>query len=202
MNERDLIDAIGNEHFEPPAYRVQQWHDALDREIALDRGRGELPKQRRRNAVLFWGIALTAALALGIAIGVTLDSGNDVASPANIIADESPQYKTVPASFSRGLQVYLRETQTTLANLPGDTETTLLVMQLIEQNRMYERIAEQSNAPHLARVLRAFEPILLDLAATEIAPEDAESLRAQLTFELNVMLTKMTSQSSDESHST
>jgi hypothetical protein len=54
----------------------------------------------------------------------------------------------------------------------------------------------------VARVLRAFEPILLQLAATDIAPEDAEALRAKLAFELNVMLTKLASQSSNETHTT
>ena len=44
--------------------------------------------------------------------------------------------------------------------------------------------------------------ILLQLAATDTAPEDAEALRAQLAFELNVMLTKLAHESSDETHST
>jgi hypothetical protein len=51
-------------------------------------------------------------------------------------------------------------------------------------------------------VLRAFEPILLRLAATDIAPEDAEALRAQLAFELKIMLTKLERGSSKETHTT
>ena len=78
----------------------------------------------------------------------------------------------------------------------------MLILRLIEQNQLFERAAEQNNAPQLARVLRAFEAILLQLASSGIAPEDAEALRAQLSFELNVMLTKLANQSSDESHST
>ena len=78
----------------------------------------------------------------------------------------------------------------------------MLVLRIIEQNRMFEIAAEHNNAPNLARVLRAFEPILLQLAANDLAPEDAEALRAQLAFELNVMLTKLASQPSDEQHST
>jgi hypothetical protein len=68
---------------------------------------------------------------------------------------------------------------------------------LIEQNRLFEKAAAQNNSPKLVRVLRAFEPILVQLASDDIAPEDAEALRAQLAFELNVMLTKMTRDSSD-----
>ncbi len=65
-----------------------------------------------------------------------------------------------------------------------------------------ETVAERNDAPELARVLRAFEPILLQLAATDVAPEDAEALRAKLAFELNVMLTKLARVSSNETHTT
>ena len=76
------------------------------------------------------------------------------------------------------------------------------MLRLIEQNRLFETAADHNNAPQLARVLRAFEPILLRLAATDTAPEDAAALRAQLSFELNVMLTKLAKESSDEVHTT
>jgi hypothetical protein len=78
----------------------------------------------------------------------------------------------------------------------------MLVLRIIEQNRMFESAAANSDAPKLARVLRAFEPILLQLAANDLAPADAEALRAQLAFELNVMLTKLSAESSDDSHTT
>ena len=84
----------------------------------------------------------------------------------------------------------------------GSEDSALLILRLVEQNRLFEQVAAQNDAPQLARVLRAFEPILLRLAATDTAPEDAEALRAQLSFELNVMLTKLAQQSSDETHST
>jgi hypothetical protein len=48
-------------------------------------------------------------------------------------------------------------------------------------------------------VLRAFEPILLQLSEQDIAPEDAEALRAQLAFELQVMLTKLSRDASEVS---
>ena len=78
----------------------------------------------------------------------------------------------------------------------------MLVLRIIEQNRMFEVAAEHNNAPKLARVLRAFEPILLQLAANDLAPEDEEALRAQLAFELNVMLTKLSHASSNEEQTT
>ena len=123
-------------------------------------------------------------------------------APPLIVADNSPPPEIVPAAFSRGLQHHFRYSQKQLDNYDYSEEATLLVLRLIEQNRLFESAAEKNNAPELARVLRAFEPILLELAATDIAPEDAAELRAQLSFQLNVMLTKLAQQSSDETHST
>ena len=51
-------------------------------------------------------------------------------------------------------------------------------------------------------MLRAFEPILLKLASDDITPLEAEALRAQLTFELNVVLTKISRGSSNKTQTT
>ena len=74
----------------------------------------------------------------------------------------------------------------------------MLALQIIEQNRLFERAADQNNSQSLARVFRAFEPVLLQLAAEDISPEDAAALQAQLIFELNVMLTKLSRDVSNE----
>jgi hypothetical protein len=81
--------------------------------------------------------------------------------------------------------------------MDAQADRMMLILRLIDQNRLFEKVAVQNNSPKLARVLRAFEPILVQLASDDIAPEDAEALRAQLAFELNVMLTKLTRDSSD-----
>lgn len=107
-------------------------------------------------------------------------------------------------AFARGMQVHLRDTQQNIAALSGNSreDRTLLVMRIIQQNRLFESAAEQNDAAGLARVLRAFEPILLRLAADDIAPEDADALRRKLAFELNVMLTKLERDTSKETHKT
>ena len=74
-------------------------------------------------------------------------------------------------------------------------------MNIIEQNRLLERAAEQNDSESLARVLRAFELVLMQLAADDVTPEDAEALRAKLLFELNVVLTKLAHDTSDEPQS-
>jgi DNA-binding FadR family transcriptional regulator len=98
------------------------------------------------------------------------------------------------------VQVHFRDTYGQLATMPVDSaaDRAELVLQIIEQNRLFERAAEQNDAQDLARVLRAFEPVLVRLAAEDLPPEDAEGLRAQLAFELNVMLTKLSRDTSNE----
>ena len=67
---------------------------------------------------------------------------------------------------------------------------------------MFENAAANNDADDLARVLRAFEPILLRLAADDLAPEDARALQDQLAFEMNVMLTKLAVDPSDQTETT
>lgn len=197
----DLVSAHRENIHEAPAYLKHQWHAAIDEAAALERGRELKHTPKWRPGPLFWGMAVTAALAVGIAIGVFVPNvDRDTTVPS--IAAHSTEPGVIPAAFTRGLQYHLRDSRQQLAQLDSDSDRTLLILQLIEQNRLYENAADNNNAPGLARVLRAFEPILLELAATDIAPEDAEELRAKLSFELNVMLTKLAAESSDKSHTT
>ncbi len=206
MNDRndnvdDLVAAHRNDIHTPPSHVVQQWHNAIDEAAALERGRVEKPRERWHPGSFFWGMAVSAAIAFGVAIGVFI-SDETIDTPPQYIVENATQANVVPVAFTRGLQRHFRNSQQQLANFDGSEDTAMLVLRLVEQNRLFETAADQNNAPQLARVLRAFEPILLKLAATDIAPEDADALRAQLSFELNVMLTKLAKEPSDETHST
>ena len=202
MNDktRKLAEAHAADIHRPPPHVVEQWHSAIDEAAALERGRQTA--RRWHPGSFFWGVAVTAALAIGIAIGVMLPGDNGDTAAVPVVAGITPGTAVTPAAFTRGLAVHLRDSRQQLESIDADTDRTMLVLQIIQQNRMFETAAETNNAPKLARVLRAFEPILLQLAADDIAPEDAEALRAQLAFELNVMLTKLASQPSDGSHTT
>lgn len=204
MNDdlRKLVEAHEADVHRPPAHLVEQWHSAIDEAAALERGRQQEPRRGWHPGSFFWGVAVTAALAIGIGIGFVLSVNTGAPMPVPVVADVSPGTSATPAAFTRGLAVHLRDSRQQIANIDNSADRTLLVIQIIEQNRMFESAAEHNNAPKLARVLRAFEPILLQLAANDIAPEDAEALRAQLAFELNVMLTKLANEPSDESHTT
>jgi len=197
----DLVGAHRDDIHKAPSHVLRQWHDAIDAAAALERGHNSEPRSSWHPSSFFWGMAVSAALALGLAVSFLLS--DDAIEPiVPMIASTDPQAAVIPAAFTRGLQVHLRDSRQQLAKMENADDTTLLVLSIIEQNRLFESVADKNNAPKLARVLRAFEPILLRLAATDIAPEDAEALRAQLSFELNVMLTKLAREASDETHST
>ena len=189
-----------------PTDMMQRWHDSIDRAAQREYRHHQKPRNYFSLLSFAWGSAVTAALAVGIGIGVYFSGG---ASTAPIVDLDMPYVKTttdaaIPGAFSRGLQVHLRDTQRNIAAMPvaTDADRTLLIMQIIQQNRVFEHAADQHNSQGLARVLRAFEPILLRLAADDIAPEDAEALRRQLAFELKVMLTKLERDTSNDLQST
>jgi hypothetical protein len=187
----------------PPSDMVQRWHDSLDRAAGLEM------QARPRSSLHSWsfllGAAVTAALAIGIGIGFLVAGDEEVMSPpANeLLAGNPPATASTSSAFIRGLQVHLRESEQDLVALPSTATTgrTRLIMNIVEQNRLYERAARQNDSENLARVLRAFELVLVELAADDISDEDAEALRAKLLFELNVMLTKLSHEPSDEPQS-
>ena len=199
----DELSALKARAEEPlPPDLAARFHDTIDRAANLERGREPAPRPRVHFLSFFWGAAVTAALAVGIGIGVWFggDSTQDLVQPPQLVTLPS----TSPDAFVRSVQVHFRDSRAELTNLSeiSAADRMILVAGLIEQNRLYARAAEQNEADDLARVLRAFEPILVRLAAEDIAPTDAESLRAQLAFELDVMLTKLAREPSVESGST
>ncbi len=184
-----------------PPDLAARFHDTIDRAANLERGREQSAQPRMHFASFFWGAAVTAALAVGIGIGVWFGGSStpDATQPAGLTVATDPP----PDAFVRSVQVHFRDSRAGLADLSdvSAADRMILVAGLIEQNRLYARAAELNDADDLARVLRAFEPILVDLAAEDIAPTEAEALRAQLAFELDVMLTKLAREPSDETDS-
>ena len=205
MNDRidDLVAAHREDTHPAPPHLKQQWHDAIDSAAAVERGKTRSSASPWHPASVFLGMAIAATLALGIGIGYFVaDEGSDDYVQDVRVADIQMPANEVPGSLSRGLQVHFRDSREQLLGLNDTADQTLLVLEIIDQNRLFESAANNSNSPKLARVLRAFEPILLRLAADDLAPADAEALRAQLAFELNVVLTKLAAESSDDSLTT
>lgn len=184
----------------PAPDRVARWQDSIDRAAALERGRTGGTGDVFHLPSFFWGTAITALLVAGIAIGLYVGQRGAVvetSDPDNMIVDVAPDGDSSGA-FTRGLRVHFRESRQSIDTLAStaSADREMLILHLVQQNRLFAREAKQSNAPELARVLRAFEPILMRLAAADISESDAERLQAQLVFELNVMLTKLESTSS------
>jgi hypothetical protein len=190
----------------PAPDRVARWQDSIDRAAALERGRTRASSGVFHLPSFFWGTAITAVLVAGIAIGLYVGQRGEIAGtpdPDNMVVDVTTD-SDGSGAFTRGLRVHFRESRQnidTLADAAG-ADREMLILHLVQQNRLFAREAKQNNTPELARVLRAFEPILIRLAAADISESEAQRLQAQLVFELNVMLTKLENLSSKEADDT
>ena len=170
-----------------------RWHDSIEEAAQAEAVRTGKPARSFHLLSFAWGGAAMAALALGVGLYF---SGNNAVDPQiqeSVASAPRARADAVPVSFTRGLRAHLRESQADLAGLPVENrnDPNQLLIQIIEQNRMFERSAEANNSADVARLLRALEPILLRLASDDIPQEDSVALRGQLAFELNVMLTKL-----------
>jgi len=196
---RELEQVVDPEMPAPPSDMVRRWHESLDRAIGLETRAKPVPAVHSWSFLL--GAAVTAALAIGVGIGMFL-TDEEPATPMieELTADNPISERSGSSAFIRGLQVHLRESEQGLTSLDAGagSDRSLLIMNIIEQNRLFERAAEQNDSENLARVLRAFQLVLMQLAAEDISDEAAEALRAKLLFELNVMLTKLAINPSDE----
>jgi len=163
-------------------------------EEAESPGRGaRRPARAFAPRFLAWGGALAAALALGIGIGLWLAGGQPPDAPVFVEAVPEVPAEWSAVAFQRGLESHFRSGRSDLAGLSPDAGQgrASLIASLIQQNRLYGRLALQNDAPELARVLRSFEPLLLQLAREDLSPQEAAALQAQLEFEFAVMLTKL-----------
>jgi len=163
-----------------PAAAMQRWKSALDQ--AARAKRVELPPARTRFKPMPW---LAAAATVVIAIAAAMQFREQPAGTPQVAAVPTPASDTGSA-YERGLQSHLASTERQLASLQSATpeERARLVEAIIDQNRIYAKAAERAGEPQLARVLRAFTPILENL---QQGGGDASESVDQLAFELRVM---------------
>ena len=146
------------------------------------------------------GASLAAVLAVGVGIGVRI-GGEGPPDPQMVIqapTTTTPEWSQ--AAFQRGLESHFRSGRSNLEALSPNNgaDQASLISTLITQNRLYEKLAEQNDAPEVARVLRSFESTLLQIASEDLTPEEMEELKAKLEFEFSVMLTKLARQASQQ----
>jgi hypothetical protein len=116
----------------------------------------------------------------------------DSPPPASPIENVTPPPSETTAgaaeasAYERGLKTHLATTERRLASLDDATpeERARLIETIIEQNRIYALAAERAGEPQLARVLRAFSPVLESMRREE---GDTAADAAQLSFELRIM---------------
>ena len=178
----------------------RRWRAALERAAS-----GPRVVERRSRASSLGGldwrmVAGTCALVL-LVVSVRFGmQRNDERVVERVVTPASTTVASSAASpYERGLQLHLANTEWQLASLDttSGAERTRLMETIIAQNRLYAIAAERAGEPQLARVMRAFTPILERLAAD--SGEHAEGEIAQLTFELKVLQARLSAANGNRS---
>jgi len=161
-----------------PVDTQQRWRAALDQAATCQPAR--VPREIRRpfTAVRWLAAAAVAVVAI---ISVTQFTRQPPAPLTALV--------TTPngiSAYERGLKSHLASTERQLASLESATpeERTRLIATIVEQNRIYALAAERAGEPQLARVLRAFSPVLESL---QDKSGDTSASVDRLAFELRVM---------------
>lgn len=161
-----------------PAEVQQRWQAALAREA----NKHDAKETRAPRATFRWQAAAAAvtAVALFFVARIVMHTTPDQT------VEVTPPPPTDGATYERGLKWHLASTEQQLAELGSATpeERKRLIETIAAQNRMYALAADRAGEPQLARVLRAFAPILESL---EQGGGDPSASIAQLSFELRVM---------------
>ena len=147
-----------------------------------------------------WPLALAAglaAVAVFAPIGRRTQDDPSPPSPAPVAAADRGD----EARVARSVRVHLAEAGADLSQWPAQPDATrrVLVQRWIDDQRALAQAADAAGDAQLARTLRAFEPLLRDLAND--APQSASAEREQLAFEWAAMQTKLAASPSKPSPS-
>ena len=183
-----------------PELTQRRWQVALERAARQDDKGGVRVSLAGRRWSPRWPSMAAAATVAAVALFLVIpDLKDEPPAPATTHATDG----TADASaYERGLKVHLESTERQLAGLDSATpeQRARLIETIIAQNRIYALAAERAGEPQLARVLRAFSPILQDLGQGR---GDSSASIAQLNFELRVMQGRLSAaDASPNTHST
>ena len=186
------LDAAANIPEVPVPAQVQdRWAAALDRAATQTR---VAAAPRRFSAPLIWQAAAAAVTVFALIFSIQRVMQSP---PEQVVENTTPTQSgndtgsDKGTAYENGLKFHLASTERRIASLGEATpeERARLVETIISQNRMYALAAERAGEPQLARVLRAFNPILEDLANGRSGSTAADV--AQLSFELRVMQARL-----------
>lgn len=170
-----------------PAHTQQRWQAALERATTETR----VAPKRRFFTQSQWQAAAAAVAVVALVFGIQKVM-QPTQPPGNTVTSSTPETAGAGAAsaYENGLKFHLATTERRLAALGEATpeERARLVETIIGQNRIYALAAERAGEPQLARVLRAFTPVLESVAG---GGEATSSSVAQLSFELRVMQARL-----------
>jgi hypothetical protein len=171
-----------------PAQTQQRWRAALERAVSerrVDPARRPTFAQPRWQAFAAAAAVAVIALVFGIQKSMTLKP-----VPVPMAEPGTSATASDSSAYENGLKWHLASTERRLASLNDATpeERARLVEAIISQNRIYALAADRAGEPQLARVLRAFTPILESVA--DGRTQTAGSIE-QLNFELRVMQARL-----------
>jgi hypothetical protein len=172
-----------------PEAAMQRWRSAIENATAESR---VAPAKRSVFTQTRWLVA--AAVVIGAALifaiqGVVRQQPGQT-TESTIASNQEPA-RGESSAYENGLKVHLASTERQLASLgeASPAERARLVETIIAQNRIYALAAERAGEPQLARVLRAFNPILEDLADGHSDTSSADV--ARLSFEMRIMQARL-----------
>ena len=153
--------------------------------------------QQKKTSTRFspWrmGLAVTAAAALAIVIGIPMLRNIDrpeLPSSANVA---TPSEFADAERFERSLRWHLNDTEQQLASLQqlrADERAPVLAKALL-QNRLYVVAAERADEPRYARALRGFAPVIERISNDDAGTDEFDANVAQLSFEIKVMQARL-----------
>lgn len=184
------LDAVSTQPDVPVPPQVQQrWQMALDN-AAQARVRA-VPRARSLFNPPRWQFAAAAAAVVVLVVAFQVMRAPATTTQNQIVDTTAPAGETAGAAYERGLKFHLASTERQIADLGEATpeERARMIDVIMGQNRLYALAAERANEPQLARVLRAFNPILEDLANGR--SESTAADLSQLSFELRVMQARL-----------
>ncbi len=170
-----------------PLATQQRWKAALKQAAQQRPTTQNLRPFRRPSTDARWLAAAAAVVVAIVSVFYITDSTPPAPAIANVTpSTEAPSGAAEASPYERGLKTHLASTERQLASLEEATpeERARLIETIIEQNRLYAVAAERAGEPQLARVLRAFSPVLESMRQGE---GNTAADAAQLSFELRVM---------------
>lgn len=186
-----------------PLATQQRWKAALE-QTAAQRPTTQNLRPFRPFTDARWLAAAAAVVVAVVSVFMVIDSPPPSAPIANVTPPppaETPAGAAESSAYERGLKTHLASTERQLASLPSATpkERTRLIETIIEQNRIYALAAERAGEPRLARVLRAFSPVLESMKSEG---GDASADADQLAFEMRIMQGRLGAATASNTHST